>query len=65
MPDTPDLPAAVNALLRARERALEDGDHADAADLRREITKLGHVVRTEHHRQYWRPQVTDPTASAR
>lgn len=54
VPDTPDLPPAANALLRARERALAKPDHDDAADLRAELARLGVVVRQEQRRQYWR-----------
>jgi hypothetical protein len=52
--DTPGLPAGANALLKARERALDKGDSDDAADLRAELAKLGIVVREEKKRQYWR-----------
>lgn len=52
--DTPDLPGAVNAVFRAREHALENGDQADAASLRTELAKLGIVVRDEGARQHWR-----------
>ncbi len=54
VPDTPDLPAVVNALLKARERALQKKDRADIEDLRKELVKLGYVVREEETRQYWR-----------
>ncbi len=52
--DTPELSGAVNAVLKARERALDKGDKADSADLRKELSKLGIVVRDEGKRQYWR-----------
>lgn len=54
VPDTPDLPAGADALLKARAKALEKGDGDDAADLRSELGKLGVVVRDEKKRQYWR-----------
>lgn len=54
VPDTPDLPAGADALLKARAKALEKGDGDDAADLRTELGKLGVVVRDENKRQYWR-----------
>jgi hypothetical protein len=54
VPDTPDVPPSVNALLKARERALQKKDRADAGDLRNELAKLGYVVREEGTRQYWR-----------
>ena len=54
VPDTPELPAAANALLAARQRALARKDHTDAAELRAELARLGIVVREEQQRQYWR-----------
>jgi hypothetical protein len=55
--DDPDLPPAVNAVLRARSKAFEQGDKgkADLRELRDEISKLGYVVRDEDKKQYWRP----------
>lgn len=55
--DDPDLPPAVNAVLRARSKAFERGDKgkADLRELRDEISKLGYVVRDEDKKQYWRP----------
>ncbi|MER6592688.1 hypothetical protein ABT214_12695 [Micromonospora purpureochromogenes] len=50
----PGLPAGADALLRARKRALGKDRHDDAADLRRELARLGVVVRDEEKRQYWR-----------
>jgi hypothetical protein len=55
VPDTPDLPAAVNVLLKARGAALEKKNGRDIAELRDEVQKLGYVVRDEGNRQYWRP----------
>ena len=54
--DTPDLEGGVNALLKARARALAKGDSGkdDAAEMRRELAKLGIVVREENKQQYWR-----------
>lgn len=57
--DTPDLPGAVNALLKARARALEKDEETDIAELRTEVMKLGYVIRDDDARQYWRP--TRPT----
>jgi hypothetical protein len=54
VPEAPDLPAAANALLAARERALGRRDREDAAELRAELARLGIVVREEQRRQYWR-----------
>lgn len=60
VPDTPGLPEGANALLSARGKALsgKGGNGADASEdvreLRRELAKLGVVVRDEKKRQYWR-----------
>jgi hypothetical protein len=51
--DLPDLPAGADALLKARARALDRGDKEDA-QLRRELGRLGIVVRDEGKRQFWR-----------
>jgi hypothetical protein len=55
--DEPDLPPAVNAVLRARAKAFGQGDKgkADLRELRAEVGKLGYVVRDENKNQYWRP----------
>jgi hypothetical protein len=55
--DDPELPAAVNAVLRARSKAFDQGDKgkADLRELRDELGKLGYVVRDKDKRQYWRP----------
>lgn len=52
--DTPALPVGADALLKARARALDKGDGADAAELRAELSRLGVVVRDEKKRQYVR-----------
>ncbi|MGP4111296.1 YqeB family protein [Streptomyces sp. 4N509B] len=58
VPDTPELPGAVNALLKAREAALKKKAADDAAELHDEVQKLGFVVRDgKSARQYWRPLV--------
>ncbi|MGI5237359.1 YqeB family protein [Dactylosporangium sp. CA-139066] len=57
VPDLPDLPGSVNALLAARAKALEGGGGADAAELRDEVQKLGYTVRDGDKVQYWRPLV--------
>ncbi|WP_432944998.1 YqeB family protein [Kribbella sp. CA-253562] len=49
--DDPELPPAVNAVLRARAKASEA---ADLRELRTEIAKLGYVVRDSDKKQYWR-----------
>ncbi|MEU5942390.1 hypothetical protein ABZ807_25140 [Micromonospora sp. NPDC047548] len=50
----PGLPAGGDALLRARQRAVDANRRDDAGDLRRELARLGVVVRDEDGRQYWR-----------
>lgn len=52
--DEPALPVGANALLKARKKALADGEKAESAELRHELGKLGVVVREEKGRQYWR-----------
>ncbi|MDG4808109.1 hypothetical protein O7634_15240 [Micromonospora sp. WMMD1120] len=54
VPDLPGLPAGADALLRARERALERERRDDARELRREVGLLGVVLRDDGKRQYWR-----------
>ena len=58
VPDLPGLPAGADALLRARERAIERDRRDDARELRRELGQIGVVLRDEGKRQYWR--LTDP-----
>lgn len=55
VPGTPGLPDGADALLRARAaaRAKEESGE-DARELRRELLRLGVVVRDEKKRQYWR-----------
>jgi hypothetical protein len=60
--DLPDLPAGANALFKARQRALDKGNHDDVAELRAELAKLGIVVREEKKRQYWRRSGQRPEA---
>ncbi|MCX4733719.1 hypothetical protein [Streptomyces sp. NBC_01363] len=52
--DMPGLPAGGNALLKARAEALEKEDEKNIAGLRKELTKLGVVVRDTDKRQWWR-----------
>ncbi|WP_112247913.1 YqeB family protein [Kribbella monticola] len=54
--DDPDLPPTVNAVLRARSKAFDQGDKgkADLRELREELGKLGYVVRDRNKNQYWR-----------
>ena len=51
--DDPELPPAVNAVLRARAKSVDS--KADLRELRDEIAKLGYVVRDRDKKQYWRP----------
>ncbi|WP_152394478.1 YqeB family protein [Paenibacillus guangzhouensis] len=54
VPDTPDLDAAANAILKAREMALKEEEKIDVRDLRQELGKMGIIVRDVEKRQYWR-----------
>ncbi|MGG4103888.1 DUF308 domain-containing protein [Paenibacillus lautus] len=51
---SPELTPGLNALFLAREKAMENEEKEDAADLRRELSKLGITVRDDGKRQYWR-----------
>lgn len=51
---TPGLPLGANELFKARQKALENYDEADADQLRTELNRLGIAVREEKKRQYWR-----------
>jgi len=57
--DLPGLPEGAGALLRARAQALEKRKDREVAELRRELGRLGVVVRDEKRRQYWRT-ITPP-----
>ncbi|WP_238015304.1 hypothetical protein KZZ52_49525 [Dactylosporangium sp. AC04546] len=57
VPDLPDLPAAVNAVLAARAVALSKKSAKDATELRDEVQKLGYTVRDDGTTQHWRPLV--------
>jgi hypothetical protein len=54
--DDPDLPPAVNAVLKVRAKAFDDGDmgKADLRELRTELANLGYTVRDRDKKQYWR-----------
>lgn len=54
VPDAPALPTGADAVLVARQKALEDNHGKDAEELRLELEKLGVVVRDRGDRQYWR-----------
>ncbi|MET7418521.1 hypothetical protein [Dactylosporangium sp. NPDC005555] len=57
VPDLPDLPGAVNAVLAARAVALRSKSATDAGELRDEVQKLGYTVRDDGTTQHWRPLV--------
>ncbi|GGM62458.1 hypothetical protein ACFFX1_42285 [Dactylosporangium sucinum] len=57
VPDLPDLPVAVNAVLAARAVALSKKSAKDATELRDEVQKLGYTVRDDGTTQHWRPLV--------
>lgn len=54
--DDPDLPPAVNAVLKVRAKAFGAGDKgkADLRELRGELTNLGYTVKDSDKLQYWR-----------
>ncbi|BCJ58313.1 YqeB family protein [Micromonospora endophytica] len=54
VPGLPGLPDSADALLRARQEALEKERDADARELRTELGRYGVVVRDDGKRQYWR-----------
>ncbi|MEU5212655.1 hypothetical protein [Streptomyces sp. NPDC020742] len=61
VPETPDLPAGANALLKAREKAVKKSDTGEEQrELRAELARLGVVVRDSKGRQYWRPDNAAP-----
>lgn len=51
----PALPPSADAVLRARSAMLDAGKDDDVADLRRELGRLGVVVRDVGTVQHWRP----------
>ncbi|WP_207933241.1 hypothetical protein [Actinomadura sp. GC306] len=54
VPDLPGLSQGANALLKARQSALDDDNEDDARLLREELSGLGVVVKEQKHRQYVR-----------
>ncbi|GAA1989237.1 hypothetical protein GCM10009799_13710 [Nocardiopsis rhodophaea] len=58
VPGMPELSPGAHALFKARQRALDNDDGDDAAELRQELAKLNLVVRDEKKRQYWRAMDT-------
>jgi hypothetical protein len=57
IPDTADLPPAVNAVLSAREIALKKKAAQEVREMRDAVEKLGFAVREDGARQHWRPLV--------
>lgn len=53
--NAPALPVGADAILAARQRALDKGHDQDAEDFRLELDKVGIVVRDDGKRQFWRP----------
>lgn len=54
VPGLPGLPAEADALLRARQRALDASRDGEARELRGDLARSGVVVRDAGRRQYWR-----------
>ena len=54
VPGLPDVPAEAEALLTARQKALDGRDADDARQLREELARLGLVLRDEKKRQHFR-----------
>lgn len=54
VPDTPDISPSANAVMKAREKALQKKETKEMKELRNELMKLGIVVRDEGTSQYWR-----------
>lgn len=52
--DHPDFPEKINALLKARQVALEDDETDEAKQLRRDLAKLGVVIKDKKKAQYVR-----------
>ncbi|RIV36805.1 YqeB family protein [Micromonospora radicis] len=71
VPGLPGLPDGADALLRARQEAVQGDRRAEARELRAELGRYGVVVRDEDKRQYWRltrsapPPGTTPPGAAR
>lgn len=54
VPDHPDFPAAVNTLLAARERVIQEGNEKEIDILRRDLAAEGVVIRDQDGHQYVR-----------
>ncbi|MDI6101077.1 hypothetical protein QLQ12_20910 [Actinoplanes sp. NEAU-A12] len=57
VPETDQLPVAVEAVLSARAMALRKKASSEAGELRDSLEKLGYAVRDDGDRQLWRPLV--------
>lgn len=55
VPEGEGLPQGADALLKARQRALEKSKDDDLRELRDELAALDVVVRDKDKKQYWRP----------
>ena len=56
-PGSDRLPAAVDAVLRARAVALRQKAEREAGELRDSLQQLGYAVRDDGEQQFWRPLV--------
>ena len=54
VPGLPQVPAEAEALLVARQKALDKGDDRDIRELRTELARLGFVLRDDRKRQHFR-----------
>lgn len=54
---TPELPAAANDVLAARQSALKNKAHREIHALSAALEKMGYVIRDEGVHQFWRPLV--------
>ncbi|MEU5553938.1 hypothetical protein ABZ738_29615 [Micromonospora sp. NPDC047793] len=54
VPELPGLPPGADALLKARQKAMDDDRGKEAGELRTELARYGVVVRDEGGRQHWR-----------
>jgi uncharacterized protein involved in high-affinity Fe2+ transport len=52
--DMPGLSLAINALMKARQKALQENEADSAAELRADLAKLGVVIRQTDDRQFYR-----------
>ncbi|WP_149261946.1 hypothetical protein [Actinomadura sp. K4S16] len=63
VPKTPDLSEHANSLLKVRAEAMEGSRSAEVVkELRRELARIGVVVRDNGKQQYWRHSTPNPPA---